>query len=126
MIKLADFGAATIAKTTGATSVLTTTKEKSTQQHTMPYTAPEFLKDPTSDRSRSMDVYSYGMIGYEILTRKRVYCDSTASYKLLIELIISVGQRPNESNLKEVDNSLSPKSVDSRIFKTLNAIVKKC
>ena len=126
VIKLADFGAAAIAKTTGATSVLTTTKEKSTQQHTMPYTAPEFLKDPTSDRSRSMDVYSYGMIGYEILTRKSVYCDSKVSYKLLIELIISVGQRPNESNLEEVDNSLSPKSVDSRIFKKLNAIVKNC
>ena len=126
VIKLADFGAATIASSTGATYVITTNKEKSSQQHRDYYTAPEFLNDETRDRSRSMDVYSYGMIGYEILTRKKVYHDRAAPHEVVVDAIRTRGQKPNERNITEVADSLPPNSVDAKIFKKLNEIVKEC
>ena len=69
-IKLADFGATSIAKHIGVTS--TTNWRNEYSYYTTFYTAPEYLSDHTKDRSTSMDVYSYGMIGYEILTRERI------------------------------------------------------
>ena len=123
MIKLADFSH-NCKKHRSYTQVIATTKK--TQQHTVYYTAPEFLNDVTRERSRSMDVYSSRMIGYEILTRKRVYHDSTVRHNILVDAICTRGQKPNKNNISEVDDSLPPSSVDSKIFKKLNEIVKKC
>jgi len=100
-IKVADFGAASISDLTGATSTtiegaLTGTTPANTQ-HTPLYAAPELLKDLNQQKKRccSMDVYSYGMIGYEIIARKRVYSGSEISMDALMFLIRDTGQKPN-------------------------------
>ena len=70
-LKLADFGAASINVLYNSTSTLAISGEENTQ-HTPYYTAPEFLNDPNKHKCQSMDVYSFGMIGYEVITRKAV------------------------------------------------------
>ena len=125
VIKVADFGAAAIAEVTGASSHVDFTGESSTQ-HTPYYTAPEFLKNPTKDKLPSMDVYSFGMIGYEIITRQVVFKDAAVTLDVLVTLIMSNGLKPNEKLIKEVKESLPENSIDSKIFDHLRAIVQAC
>ena len=124
-VKLADFGAASIEEVTGATSL--TINDNGSSQHTPLYTAPEYLRDPNEKRSRcrSMDVYSYGMTGYEIITRTPIFSGSQVSKKTLISVIIA-GQKPDKMCIDEVNKSLVANSCESRIFKTLKKIVYKC
>ena len=123
-IKLADFGATTIVKVTGATSL--TVDDNGNSQHTPLYTAPEFLRNLNEKRCRSMDVYSYGMIGYEIITRTRVFSGSQVSEDALIYKIKTEGQKPDESSMDKVDNAQVENSVESIIFNTLKKIVYEC
>ena len=123
VIKLADFGAAAINKYTGA-STMSISGESNTQ-HTPYYTAPEFLKNPTKRRSQSMDVYSFGLIGYEILTRRAVYIGAGASSEVVLHLIKFEGQKPDETLMNEVETLLKENSNDSEIFRELIEIVKQ-
>ena len=52
--KVADFGAAQIAMSTGSSSTLS---DGLSRQHTVFYTAPEFLQDIHSSRTAAMDIY---------------------------------------------------------------------
>ena len=52
--KLADFGAAQIALSTGSSSTL---NDSLSRQHTVLYTAPEFLQDIHCARTPAMDIY---------------------------------------------------------------------
>ena len=122
-IKLADFGATSIAKHAGVTS--TTNKYKESTQHTPYYTAPEYLSDPIKSRCCSMDVYSYGMIGYEILTRERIFSASQIPFDVLVSLIITRGQKPSENDLEKIQNALTEET-DQAIFHKLNEIVHRC
>ena len=121
-IKLADFGAATIAKVTGSSSPRITDNRK---QYTPYYTAPEFLKNPNQERRRSMDVYSYGMIGYEIITRKAVY-SGCFNMNLVIFLIQTEGLKPDISHIDETATTLEENSSDSIIFHELEEVVYDC
>jgi len=121
-IKLADFGSATIAQITGATSLVITGEGNT--QHTQFYTAPEFLKNPTNQKTKRMDVYSFGMIGYEILTRQVVY--GGAPFDLVVDLIISKGQKPDIKCLHNVAESLQQNKNDLKIFRELEKLVKIC
>ena len=123
VIKLADFGAATINKYTGA-STLDISGEDNTQ-HTPYYTAPEFLKDTSKPKRQSMDVYSFGMIGYEILTRKAVYSGASVSSAAVLSLIKLEGQKPDVTIMNQVETSLKEISNDSQIFGVLVEIVKQ-
>ena len=123
-IKLADFGAATIAKLTGASSV--TVCNIGNTQHTPYYTAPEFLNNPNQPRRSSMDVYSYGMICYEIITRQTIYSGSHVPHNTLLYLIERKGQKPDESCIQEVENSLIEGSVDACIFNKLKETMIQC
>ena len=124
-IKLADFGAATIAKRTGSLSITTTNRYANTQ-HTELYTAPEFLKEPTKQKTRGMDVYSYGMVGYEIITGKRIYGGSNAPYSLLMTLIKENGQKPDEAWIADAAKSLAEGSTEYKIYIKLKNVVKQC
>ena len=73
-----------------------------------------------------MDVYSYGMIGYEIITRTSVLSGSQVSGDALIYMIKTESQKPDESCIDKVDNALVENSVESIIFNTLKKIVYKC
>ena len=123
-IKLADFGSAAIAQLTGATS-LTIGGDENTQ-HTPYYAAPEFLKHPTKKKTKSMDVYGFGMIGYEILTRTVVYSGVAISSDLLLRLIKETGQKPDVECLSKVGKSLEQNRYDKETFNKLEDEVKKC
>ena len=122
-VKVADFGATSIALTTGAHS--SSSSGDYNIQYTLRYTAPEFLRN-FSKRRRSMDVYSYGMIGYEILTRKLVY--SGAEKNLYFKLINEIKnvQKLNTIHIDKVLDSLKSNSSESVIFRRLNEIVYEC
>ncbi|XP_076824111.1 uncharacterized protein LOC143470096 isoform X1 [Clavelina lepadiformis] len=121
-IKIADFGSTNIAIKSGASTSLSVTKKN---QHTVIYTAPEFLNDPTMEKKPSMDVYSVGMIGYEIVTRLQVFHDAQ-NLAVLISVIISRGQKPNEKHLQNVEKSLMTKPNDNDIYKFFMDIVRQC
>ena len=53
-VKLADFGAAIIERVTGTNISMC---EEQNFQHTPLYTAPEYLKHPTMNKTTAMDVY---------------------------------------------------------------------
>ena len=74
----------------------------------------------------SMDVYSYGMIGYEIITRKVVYSGNQVPHDALIDLIKTKGQKPDPSCIDEVANNLEKNSSDSTVLDELNKIVNQC
>jgi len=122
-IKLADFGSATIAQITGATSLAISGLGNT--KHTPYYAAPELLKKSTKKRSKNMDVYSFTMIGYKILTRQVVYAGA-ASFDLIIVSIISRDQKPDVDCLDDVAESLEQNKNNLEIFKKLEKIVKSC
>lgn len=69
------------------------------------YTAPELLKD--EEYSNKVDVYSYGIIAYELLTGKMAYYEATNIREL--KSIVLAGKRPpliNEIKLHQVFKNL--------------------
>ena len=82
---MAVFGATSIIKVTGATSQ--TIEIIGNSQHTPLYTALEYLSNLNKKRCCSMDVYSYGMVGYEIIARKSVFSGNQVSNNALIYMI---------------------------------------
>jgi len=73
-----------------------------------------------------MDIYSYGMIGYEIITRKRVYSDCQVPRDALMLLIVVQGQKPNMEYVGRVGNTLAGNSSDTAIFDKLKDLVFRC
>ena len=121
-IKIADFGSTTIAISIDANRF-----NDGNRQHTPFYTAPEFLKNLYAEKATSMDVYSYGMIGYEILTRSAVYKGCNIPLRALMELIKSKGQNLDLKILDDIyDSSLEKGSEDSKIFSELRNIAQRC
>ena len=123
-IKLADFGAATIAKQTGTLSVSITMNENT--QHTELYTAPEFLRSPSKQKTCSMDVYSYGMVGYEIITRKQIYGESSVPHGVLMTLIRENGQKPDKACIEASAEDLVEGSSEYKIYMELKKLVNRC
>ena len=125
VVKLADFGAVEIAKHTARASTLGVGDFKNTQ-HTPYYTAPEFLQNPNMAKCESMDVYSFAMIGYEILGRKTVYSGATASPGAVIGGIIAEGQKLDITILDDVRKSLEQNTSELRIFNQIKMLVEQC
>ncbi|CAK8673658.1 unnamed protein product [Clavelina lepadiformis] len=120
-VKLADFGSVSLVACTGASSL--STPMSANTQHTPYYTAPEFLKDFNKPRTAAMDVYSYSMVLYEILTRERVYGKANASMDIVVTLIISQGIRPEEKLTNVVRDGLT--CADLEIFNSLEKVMKE-
>nr|XP_026695383.1 receptor-interacting serine/threonine-protein kinase 1-like isoform X2 [Ciona intestinalis] len=124
VLKLADFGSVNIRQQTGVSQ--TTFEIPHSTQHTWPFTAPEFLKDLFADKTPTMDIYSYGIIVYEVLTRIRAYSDSAAGRDNIVAAIGN-GTRPNQSKLDEVDKQFKQhQKQDHDIFLRLQSLMKKC
>ena len=127
-VKLADFGSLQIAIATGATS--TTTKTLSSNQYTPLYTAPKRLSDICGTEAKSsMDVYSFAMICYEVITRRAVFHDVRANIYLLIDLIASRGQKPNIKLIEKLEKEMKKQNianVDLKIFQLLKSVMEKC
>ncbi|XP_078493513.1 mitogen-activated protein kinase kinase kinase 7-like [Ciona intestinalis] len=71
-----------------------------------------------------MDIYSFGIIVYEVLTRIRAYSDSPAGRDNIVAAI-SIGTRPNQSKLDEVDKQLE-KLQSQKLFHKLQSLMKEC
>ena len=125
-VKLADFGSLEIAIVTGATS--TTAETSSHNQYTPLYTAPERLQDISGSKAKSsMDVYSFAMICYEMMTGQAVFHDVRANVSLLISLIASCGQKPTTKLIDDMERKLKQQNIaDSKIFLQLRSIMEKC
>ena len=120
-IKIADFGSTTIAVVTGSTSI-----SDGNTQHTPLYTAPEFLQNTATMKQTSMDVYSYGLIGYEILTRQMAYSGARIPFDVVLYMIILKGQKPDTKILDNIEGSLERNSEDLKMFSKLRQIVEQC
>ncbi|XP_078493473.1 putative serine/threonine-protein kinase DDB_G0281745 [Ciona intestinalis] len=117
--KLADFGSVNISERTGAST--TTLEISHSTQHTWPFTAPERLIDPDIKKTTAMDIYSYGITMYEVLTRRKAYSSGAR------QAIIHDGKRPNQSKLDEVENQLEKhQKQDHEIFLKLQFLMKEC
>ena len=92
-------------------------------QCTPQYAAPEFLNNLTKDNKRkSMDVYSFAMIGYEILTRRVVYEGASCN---LVEIAKRRGEKPQKKFIDDVEKNLERKS-DKNFFLELKKTIKQC
>ena len=111
-VKLADFGSVTIVQ---ATEMMSSFQMKSNKQYTPLYCAPELLKN-IEIRNCSSDIYSYALIGYEIITRHQVYIHPGINHDLIIYQIMHDGQKPNMNIVNEIENSLDQNSDDKTIF----------
>ena len=63
-------------------------------------------------KCKSMNVYSFGIIGYEILTRIVICSDSKLAVSLIQSLIIDNGQIANEDLIDQVEKELTNKRND--------------
>ncbi|CAK8682109.1 unnamed protein product [Clavelina lepadiformis] len=124
MMKIADFGSVAIAAATGVTGGSITVT--SNTQHTPFYTAPELLRNILREKKPSMDVYSYGMVLYAILTRHPAFSSDNPISGAIIEVIKSLGQKPYRPYLDRAESSLKNKPEDLQIFLFLKDIMVRC
>ena len=118
--KLADFGSLQIINATG------TNVACDDLQYTILYAAPELIKNLNVKPQCSMDVYSYAMIGFEIITRTEVF---QPIYNLSITIdAIKRGQKPNVNLLKDIESELKTTKnlLDYEIFQTMKNAIEKC
>ena len=127
-VKLADFGSVEIARVTGATSTTTPAAASSKNQFTPLYTAPERLKNIFGTKAKSsMDVYSFAMVCYEVITRQAVFRDVKASLSILTDAILNREVKPNGKLIDDVEDEVKKKnSADLEIFQHLKNVMEKC
>jgi len=134
-VKLADFGASrktipdeVTEKSTYINLHGSTQEDESFQvvQYTPLYAAPECLKTPRTSSCLSMDVYSYGMVGYEVITRREVFHGANVHFDTLLHLIKTTGQKPDTRIFDNVESTLERNSQDLKIFLELSEIVQSC
>ena len=114
VIKVADFGSAAATGTCNGTG---------NSQCTPLYAAPEFLNNPAKENKRkTTDIYSFAMIGYEILTRKAVYEGASCN---LVEIAKRRGVKPQKKFIDDVEKDLKRTS-DKEIFLDLKKTIKQC
>ena len=121
-VKLAGFGSVTIAQ---ATKTMSSFQIKSNKQYTPLYCAPELLKN-IEIRNCSSDIYSYALIGYEIITRHQVFIHPGINYDLIIYQIKHDGLKPNMNIVNEIEKHLDENIHDKTIFIQLKSIMEKC
>nr|CAB3265598.1 CBL-interacting protein kinase 33-like [Phallusia mammillata] len=117
-IRLGDFGAATLATKTSDRSTQVRRNPNST--HTIVYAAPEFLRAIYGTRNRAMDVYSFGMVLYEIITRQAPFFDmqpsvaSTERAQIITDAIIR-GERPSLNLVTTVTDDLRERTDETYV-----------
>ncbi|XP_076813791.1 uncharacterized protein LOC143460240 isoform X3 [Clavelina lepadiformis] len=121
-VKVADFGSVNIATASRQTN--RSINISSTSQHTPNYTAPEVLNSPLEKRKTSSDVYSFGIVGYEMITRKVAY--AKAPIAIVEARIRSDGLKPDEKIINEVETSLQDCLDDLNVFNILKSEMMKC
>ena len=115
-IKLADFGS--------AEGPSITTSHKNTQ-HTPLYTAPEFFNERHKPKTTEMDVYSYGVSGHEILTRKKVFSGNAVALKLFQDQTKEKGLKLQTEFFDEAAKNCSTEE-DLDLFSELKKVMQLC
>ena len=124
-IKLADFKATTFAMYSDDLTQHPLNREEKT--HFTPiYAAPEYLKDPSKEKESTMDVYSYGMVGYEILTRKTVFSDLELPKDTVVEFIKRTGRKPSLELIHKTAGAEVKSASETEIFSKLTVQVYEC
>ena len=95
-------------------------------RHILGYSAPEHLKNPTAYGDSSIDVYSYGMISFEIITKTKAYSEYPCTHEFLKQKIINDRLLPQTSHIDKIERTLKQNSSDSRILHELKGIVYQC
>ena len=94
VVKIADFGAVSLLQETDFS--VRSLNIVPSKQHTWLYSALEFFNNPEMERIRAMDVYSYALIRYEIITRNQGFATSdNALPGLILQIIKDNGQKRN-------------------------------
>ena len=121
--KIADFGAVSIAMASGAFSA--SLEIEPSKQYTPLYSPPELLNNYLMEKTCKMDVYSFGMIGYEIINRQQIFQGpNKSSIQMITYLIKNEGLKPNEKIFDETKKSL--RNIDLQVFCNLKKIVTDC
>ena len=124
VVKIADFGAVSLVQASGSLSASFSIVPN--KQHTWLYSAPELLNNPSTKRTCALDVYSYALIGYEIITRHQVFVSSGCpNYNLIQQLIRDEGLKPDQELFNEVKSNLVDES-DLDICYGLESIMIEC
>ncbi|CAK8687034.1 unnamed protein product [Clavelina lepadiformis] len=125
-VKLGDFGSAHFAAAVGASQM--TVDIPKNRQHSVLYTAPEFLDNANLPRHPSMDIYSLAIVIYEVMTCVSAYDGAAIPLGTLIHLIIATDQRPNERVLTATKSELRSKGNrdDCSILDILEDVMKRC
>ena len=123
--KIADFGGSAIAVMTKNLNSAELFIQPSVEQITLLYASPEVLTNPLAWISHTHDIYSYSMVVYEILTRRKPII-----YYAIEEYIEAVkkGQRPDIFPITVLKTSLvkSDKNNEANIIGKLMKIMKEC
>ena len=88
-------------------------------QHAQLYAPPEYSVNPVLEKKCNMDVYSYAMVGYEILTRQVIYSEGNASQNVVPRFGI-------KNCLDDVANDIKNNNGDLAIFNKLKEVYKQC
>lgn len=125
-VKISDFGSATYSSVTGSTIGPTqyTDGNNEDMQRTASHSAPEFLENAGGRQTKQMDVYSFAVVIYTVITRERPF--KNANYMLIFGAVKN-GQRPN-LGLNETKEDLEFRNMteDLRIFDFLEDLMNVC
>ena len=124
-VKIADFGAVRMVEVPGTTSLSFPRCSNIPVQYSPLYVAPEFLENLDGPKTCSMDIYSYAMMGYEIITRQRVNKNSIAALGVVLNFTQNDDLRHNSSLFDNIDLSAIDQS-DQDIFYCLKNTVIQC
>ncbi|XP_002122422.2 uncharacterized protein LOC100185457 [Ciona intestinalis] len=125
--KIGDFGASAMASCTGSTmqgSATSGNARGGNYQHTIAYTPPEVLKNAFTRRKPTIDVYSFGIILYEIIVRERAFPAQSMHYRDIFEAAICEGQRPDMDFVKEIGETVEQE--DKLKFDFMVSLVTEC
>ncbi|XP_066264923.1 receptor-interacting serine/threonine-protein kinase 2-like [Branchiostoma lanceolatum] len=106
-VKISDFG---LSKWKTTSRVVTSTSPTGA---TITHAPPEFIIDINSVPNSKFDVYSFGVLLWEIITRRKPY--ENAMNSALIELAVKTGQRPD---LKLVPTNVPEVGTVSQLMQT--------
>ena len=117
--KITDFGSGKLSSYTKTSSSASSSQEP--HEFTQLYAAPELLENPTASLNRAHDVYSYSIVVYEILARRRV-----AETNTLINLYLAKVPHGNRPDVSDLEASATADDDNGHVMRNLIQVMKQC
>ena len=118
--KIADFGSGKLSSCTQRRGS-STRSSREPNSFTRLYAAPELLKNPTCELRREHDVYSFSIVVFETLARRRV-AETDTLISLYLQKVVD-GYRPDITFLESFKSS---ENVDGKVVKKLIDVMRQC